>query len=95
MEQLNINHILERSDKETILIDCLQYFEKNKSDVLSRRGIYVYGNPGSGKTYFVKSTLKKLDYDVITFDAGDVRNKNIIENITKHNMSDTNIISMF
>jgi len=39
--------------------------------------------------------LKKLDYDVITFDAGDVRNKTIIENITKHNMSDTNIISMY
>lgn len=95
MEQLNINHILERFDKEKLLIDCLNHFEKNKTNVLTRRGIYIYGSPGSGKTYFVKSILKKLDYDVITFDAGDVRNKTIIENITKHNMSDTNIVSMF
>ncbi len=95
MEQLNINHILERYDKEKLLIDCLNHFEKNKTNVLTRRGIYIYGSPGSGKSYFVKSILKKLDYDVITFDAGDVRNKTIIENITKHNMSDTNIVSMF
>jgi len=95
MEQLNINHILDRADKEKILIDCLQHFEKNKTNVLTRRGIYVYGSPGAGKTWFVKTILKQLDYDVIMFDAGDVRNKTIIENITKHNMSDTNIISMF
>ena len=95
MEQLNINHILERFDKEKLFIDCLNHFEKNKTNVLTRRGIYIYGSPGSGKTYFVKSILKKLDYDIITFDAGDVRNKTIIENITKHNMSDTNIVSMF
>jgi replication factor C subunit 1 len=95
MEQLNINHILDRSNKEKILIDCLNHFEKHKTDVLTRRGIYIYGSPGAGKTWFVKNILKQLDYDVIMFDAGDVRNKTIIENITKHNMSDTNIISMF
>jgi hypothetical protein len=95
MEQLNINHILDRSNKEKILIDCLNHFEKNKTNVLTRRGIYIYGSPGAGKTWFVKNILKQLDYDVISFDAGDVRNKTIIENITKHNMSDTNIISLF
>ena len=36
-----------------------------------------------------------MNYDVILFDAGDVRNKNIIEDITKHNMSDKNILSLF
>jgi hypothetical protein len=73
----------------------LNHFEKHKTDVLTRRGIYVYGSPGAGKTWFVKNILKQLNYDTIMFDAGDVRNKTIIENITKHNMSDTNIISMF
>ena len=95
MEQLNVNNILGRFDKEKILIDCLNHFEKNKTNMLTRRGIYVYGSPGSGKTWFVKTILKALDYDTIMFDAGDVRNKSIIDNITKHNMSDTNIISMF
>ena len=95
MDQLNINNILERNKEEKCLIETLDYFEKNKKNVLTKRGIYIYGSPGSGKTYFVKSILKKLNYDIIGYDAGDVRNKNIIENITKNNMADTNIISMF
>ena len=95
MDQLNLNNILERINEEKCLIETLQHFEKNKNNVLTKRGIYVYGAPGSGKTFFVKNILKKLNYDIISFDAGDVRNKSIIENITKNNMSDTNIISMF
>ena len=95
MEQLNINHILDRKSQEQKLADSLIYFEANKANVLTPRGIYVYGSPGAGKTHFVRDVLNKLDYDIISFDAGDVRNKNIIDNITKHNMSDTNIISMF
>ncbi len=95
MEQLNINHILDRKMQEKYLCDSLKHFEANKANVLTPRGIYVYGSPGAGNTYFVKSILEQLDYDIILFDAGDVRNKSIIENITKHNMSDTNILSMF
>ena len=95
MEQLNINHILNRGEEEKKFIEYLDYFEKNKQNVLTKRGIYVYGNPGSGKTFFVKGILKKLNYDVILYDAGDVRNKSAIENITKHNISTNNIISLF
>ena len=32
---------------------------------------------------------------LLLYDAGDVRNKNVIETITKHNMSDRNVLSMF
>ena len=95
MEQLNINHILSRGDCEKKLIECLEYFENNKKALLTKRGVYIYGAPGSGKTHFVRSILKKLDYDVIGYDAGDIRNKSIIEMITKHNMSDKNILSLF
>ena len=95
MEQLNINHILDRDEIETKLIEYLKYFEENKNSLLTKRGIYVYGAPGSGKTYFVRKILKKLDYDIISYDAGDIRNKSIIEMITKHNMSDKNVISLF
>ena len=95
MEQLNLNNILSRNKEEKYLIETLEYFEKNKKNVLTKRGIYIYGSPGSGKTFFVRNVLKKLNYDIIEFDAGDVRNKSIIENITKNNMADTNIISMF
>jgi len=95
MEQLNINHILDRDAGETKLIECLDYFEKNKNALLTKRGVYIYGAPGSGKTFFVRHVLKKLDYDIISYNAGDIRNKSIIEMITKHNMSDKNILSLF
>ena len=95
MEELNINSLLDRNNIEMELIQSLNYFEENKNNVLTKRGIYIYGSPGSGKSYFVKSVLKKLNYDVINFDAGDIRNKTVIETITKHNMSDKNILSLF
>jgi hypothetical protein len=95
MEQLNLNHILNRKEQENKLIEHLNYFEKNKKDLLVKRGIYVYGSPGSGKTIFVEKILKKLNYDVLKYDAGDVRNKGVIDTITKNNMSDKNILSLF
>jgi len=95
MDELNMNSILNRNKIEMDLIQALNYFEENKNNVLTKRGIYIYGSPGSGKSYFVKSVLNKLNYDVINFDAGDIRNKSVIETITKHNMSDKNILSLF
>ena len=60
MEQLNLNCILNRMEQENKLIEYLNYFEENKKDLLVRRGIYLYGSPGSGKTIFVKKILKKI-----------------------------------
>jgi len=95
MDTINVNQILNRCAIRTKITEILEYFEANKKNLLTKRGIYLYGSPGSGKTYFVKKILQQLNYDIITYDAGDIRNKNIIENITKQNMSDTNIISLF
>ena len=95
MEQLNMNQLLNRNNEENIIKDALINFEENKQNLLTKRGIYLYGSPGSGKTEFINKILKDLNYDIIKFDAGDVRNKSIIETITKHNMSDKNILSMF
>ena len=90
-----MNQLLNRLNEEKTIKDALIDFEKNKSNLLTKRGLYIYGSPGSGKSQFVEKILKDLDYDIIKFDAGDVRNKSIIETITKHNMSDKNVISMF
>lgn len=95
MDNLDLNEILDRKKQEKQLIDYLSYFEENKQDLATKRGIYIYGNPGVGKTRFVYDILKKLNYDIIGFDAGDVRNKSAIEKITKHNMSDKNIMNLF
>jgi len=95
MEQLNINNILDRGECVDKLKDFLVYFEANKNNLSTRRGVYVYGAPGTGKTYFVKDILRELNYDIIHYDAGDIRNKTVIADLTKYNMSDKNILSMF
>ena len=94
MDQLNLNMFLNREELETFLITNLNHFEENKNNLLTKRGFYIYGSPGSGKTYFAEKILKKMDYDVIKFDAGDIRNKSIVDLITKHNMSDKNVLSL-
>ncbi len=73
---------------------ALQDFKDNKHDLTQMRGIYVYGAPGSGKSKFVKDTLVSLGYDIVRYDAGDIRNKSIIDTITRHNMSDRNVLSL-
>jgi len=95
MEKLEMNKILKREGEAEKMKEVLRNFDLNKNNPVLKKGIYVYGEPGTGKTTFVTNILKEMDYDVVKYDAGDIRNKTIIEAITKHNMSDKNIMSMF
>jgi len=95
MEQLDFTKILNREHIYNEIKHYLLEFKKKKTDLTYKRGIYIYGNPGCGKTEFILSILKEIDYDILKYDAGDIRNKTIIEMITKHNMSDKNVVSLF
>ena len=95
MNEIDINTLLVRQDEVNKMKAILKDFELNKHNLTTKKGIYIYGDPGSGKTAFVTNILKELDYDVVKYDAGDIRNKSIIDTITKHNMSDKNIMSLF
>ena len=95
MEKLNINCLLNRNEEANKIKEILRDFEINKNNLSTKRGIYIHGDPGSGKTTFIVNILKELDYDIIKYDAGDIRNKSIIDTITKHNMADRNVMSMF
>ena len=95
MESIDLNKYLNREEEIAKITSILASFEINKNDPLFKKGIYIYGNPGIGKTTFATDLLKKLGYDVIKYDAGDVRNKQIIDNITKYNMSDKHVMSLF
>ena len=95
MDKLDLNKVLDREDIYNEIKDILHNIQKNDSHDQIKKGFYIYGNPGSGKTAFVTSMLNDIGYDVIKYDAGDIRNKSIIETIAKHNMSNRNIMSMF
>jgi len=94
MDKLNLNKSLNREKLVTEITNFLSFFEGNKKNLSIKRGIYLYGPPGSGKTYFVRDLLNQLGYDIITYDAGDIRNKSIIDTITQNNMTDTNVLSL-
>jgi len=95
MQCINYNAILNREQVSKSIKNILMQFEQNKHNFSFKRGIYIYGAPGSGKTAFVLSLLKELNYDIIKYDAGDIRNKTIIDTITKNNMSDKSVASLF
>ena len=95
MDQIDMNEILNRKSDVDKMKEILRDFEINKHNNLCKKGIYIYGEPGTGKTSFVIDILKEMNYDIVRYDAGDIRNKMIIDTLTKHNMSDKNIMSMF
>ena len=88
------NEIFERSAIEKNIKDYLLSFDENCKNIHFKKGFYIYGSPGCGKTQFVTKILKDLDYDIIKFDAGDVRNKTLIETITSNNISNQNVLTM-
>jgi DNA polymerase III delta prime subunit len=94
MQSINYNSILNREAVSNSIKNILLNFENNKYNLSLKRGIYIYGAPGSGKTQFAINLLNELNYDIIKYDAGDIRNKTIIDTITKNNMSDKSVVSL-
>ena len=95
MENLNVNSFFKkRQEIEDNIIHLLQDFEEKCNDITYKKGIYLFGSPGCGKTYFISQILKKVGYDAIKYDAGDIRNKNLIETITSNNISNQNVLEM-
>lgn len=94
MDNFDIDEILERNKIKKDIINYIKLIE-TQNDLILKKGFYIYGNSGVGKTEFIKRILKSLNYDILYYDASDVRNKQMIENITKDNLGDKNIISMF
>jgi DNA polymerase III delta prime subunit len=90
----NIDKILERENISNNIKTLLNSFDENCKNLSFKRGIYIYGSPGCGKTHFVMNLLKELNYDIIKYDAGDVRNKVLIDTITSNNVSNRNVLQM-
>ncbi len=91
---MDINEILERTNIENEIKQLLLDFDKRSDDLNYKKGIYIYGSPGCGKTHFVVDILNKMNYNVVKYDAGDVRNKALIESITSDNIGKYNVLEM-
>ena len=94
MNNIPINEIFDREKTANEIKSLLSNFDKNVNNLAYKKGIYLYGSPGCGKSHFVLNILKELNYDVIKYDAGDVRNKALIDTITSNNVSNRNVLQM-
>jgi hypothetical protein len=90
----NINTILGREEIANQIKNILNNFDKNCKNVSYNKGIYIYGASGTGKTHFIMKLLEEMDYDIIRYDAGDVRNTSMIDTITSNNMACRNVLHM-
>ena len=89
-----MNPLLEREHISDQIKQFLLNFDTQSKNVTFKKGIYLFGSPGSGKTQFIMDILNEMNYDVIKYDAGDVRNKALIETITSNNISSRNVLQM-
>ena len=95
MDYDKMNSIMGRTGLINDMCEKMRYIEDHRYKIDVQKGIYVYGPPGSGKTQLVKDILKIMNYDIVYYSAGDVRNKSVIDSITKYNVSNVNVLSMF
>ena len=86
--------ILNREQIAKEIKHLLDTFDENSKNINYKRGIYIYGPPGSGKSEFITNILKQNNYDMIKFDSGDVRNKSLIDTISSSNIGTKNILEM-
>jgi hypothetical protein len=89
-----MNKLLERDPISLEIKKILRDYPENCKNINFKKGIYIYGSPGCGKTHFITELLKELNYDIIKYDAGDVRNKSLIDTITSDNIASQNVLEM-
>ena len=92
-QELNWNELLNRNSQAEEIKNFLKNIDI--SNIHSKRGIYLYGNSGIGKTIFMENILKEMNYNIIYYDVGDIKNKSILDEITNNNISSNSVISMF
>ena len=93
MKQINSIDLFNRNEEKKQLINFINNFDiKNNSQ---SKGIYILGPVGCGKTHFVNSIINELDYDIVSYDAGNSRTKSTISDIMGSKLSNYNVMNMF
>lgn len=92
---IEFQNIQNRDNIENQIVNFLNNYENKKYDLSITRGIYLYGEHGSGKSEFIKNILLRAGFDSIWYNSSDIRNKAFFESLTKNNISNHSVISLF
>lgn len=93
MKQIDIVDLFDRKKEKAELLDFLSTFDS--ANINQRKGIYILGEPGTGKTEFVKSVIPSDYYDIIQYDANDTRTKTAIPELIGNRSSNVNVLNLF
>ncbi len=79
-EKYRIRHIQDFFGNEKSRVIVVKWL---KSWIKGTKPLMIVGPPGTGKTSFVTSVTKYLNYDIIELNASDIRNKGNLETIIR------------
>jgi DNA polymerase III delta prime subunit len=92
MDTIDLFEVLNRQSYSAQFQNLMQDFENNAKNSLYKKGIYIYGPPGCGKTQFVSEMLSELKYNAIYYSVSDTRNTAIMDSIINNGIPTNNII---
>ena len=93
MKKINYIDLFNRHEEKKKVLDFLTHFSTD--DLNTTKGLYILGPPGCGKTSFIKDIIPPEEYDIITYDAGDVRTKTVIPDMLGNNNANVKIMDLF
>lgn len=91
---MNINVALGRESLEKSFINAIESIN-HLSGPSDKRCVYVYGEPGVGKSRFVYNILNILNYDIIRYTVTDIKNKEMSDILYNNGVSGQSIKGMF
>ena len=92
METIELNKILNREHLSREINNTLKHIIQDKS-ITTKRGIFIHGESGVGKSTFIMNLLKDK-YDVIFYDGSDARTRASIETIADNTISQYNVSNL-
>lgn len=93
MKEINYIDLFDRNNEKNKVLDFISSFSSNI--INQSKGLYILGPPGCGKTQFIKSIIPDDKYDIISYDASDVRTKSAIPEIIGTKLSNCNVLDLF
>ena len=92
---MNFNDFFHRQELTTHILNFLITFDNDKTKSTIKRGLYLYGKHGIGKTSYIRDMLDEHNYEMIHYNSCDSFNKDFIYNMSTECMNDTCILSSF